>query len=179
MKPLQIAEPDEWIDEPYSMACGSYEAEIRRYKKYVDKQGGVWLVSNQEAAAENVYFHNPKDLNSDGFAGRTLTFILEDDSEYKAKGPWHTNADALFAATGVDIRNTHFTFVVLAKERFSTNDGRYRTALRGIIYKDEKPILGSFNRYKDLIKQHPEANFYFTGSSGGSCSGPISDKDRL
>lgn len=172
-KPLYVAGPDEFIVEHQGMTCGSSEAESRTYKKVTDASGNVWLIANQEAAAENVYFHNPKDTKSDGFGGRTLSFPIDDGTVYEAKGPWHSGPDALFKSTGIDLRNTHRTFVVLAKERDSTKDGTYRTIMRGVLYKDEKPVLGSFYRYKELAKQYPEAKYAYSESSGGSSCGPI------
>jgi hypothetical protein len=171
---LQEPRPDEFITDAYSMFSGQEDAQCRRYRKIEDKMGHVWLVALQEAAAENVYVHDPKATNSQGFGGATLSFTLEDGSIYHAKGPWHSNADSLFSATGIDVRNTHRTFVVLAKERDTTTDGSYRTILRGVLYKDKEPVLGSFHRYKELIKQFPEAKFYYSQSHGGSSCGPIS-----
>ncbi len=161
-------ENDIWSDRPYQMTCGSHEAEIRTYKKLTDPSGNIWLVANQDGAASNIYFHNPKDHNSQGFAGRVITFPLEDGTSYAAKGPWHTNSDALFKATGHDVRNKYPTFVVLAKQRL----GSYPTQLKEILYCDKEPTLGTFDRYKEIIKQFPEAKFYFSGSSGGSSCGP-------
>lgn len=166
-----------YTQKPYQMISGQHEAQVRRYHKHVTPTGRVWLVADQEAAAENVYVHDPSERGDKwrGFGGATLTFPLIDGTEYVAKAPWHSNADALFAETGVDLRDKHFTFVVLA---MSCEWIEARTTFVDVVYQDEKPILGSFNRYKDLIKQYPQAQFYYSESSGGSCSGPISAQDR-
>jgi hypothetical protein len=158
--------PNDFLTEGYSMICGSEEAEKRVYRK-VECKRGVWLVAVQPNAAENVYFHNPRDTKSQGFGGRTLSFPLEDGTVYEAKGPWHGNADSLFNDTGVDVRNTHYTFVVLAMER----DG-WPTVLRDVVYKDAAPVLGRFDRYKELMRQYPQAMQYYSQSSGGSSCGP-------
>lgn len=63
--------------KPLPMLCGSHEAQIRTYRKY-ECARGVYLVAIQDACADNVYFHDPKAKNSQGFAGRTLEFTLED-----------------------------------------------------------------------------------------------------
>lgn len=172
LSPLQpVIGPNDFITDGYQMFSGQEDAQCRRYKKVEDKEGNIWLYAIQEAAAENVYFHNPRDTKSEGFGGSTLSFALEDGSTYQAKGPWHSSADGLFKATGIDLRNTHRTFVVLAMEREYTDT--LGTILRGVVYKDEKPMLGSFYRYKDLIKQYPQAKFYYSSSHGGSSCGPI------
>ena len=97
--------------------CGSAEAESRKYYKYVGKSGKIWLVADQEDAAANIYAEGGP--NSDGFGGRTLTFQLVNGSEIKLKGPWHTNAQALFEETGIDVRDRHYTFVVISRRRES------------------------------------------------------------
>lgn len=154
------------------MICGSYEAEIRTYQKLEDKSGRVWLVANQEDAASNVYVHNPKDHNSQGFAGRTLTFQLEDGSSYSAKGPWHTNADALFAATGLDIRDRHRTQVAVG-HRY----GKGMLTLADVIYLEEAPVLGTFDRYKAVAQSFADQLdtpvYYLMRSFGGASGGPI------
>ncbi len=160
------AGPNDYATARYAMICGSAEAEKRVYRK-VECKRGVWLVAIQPNAAENVYFHNPLDTKSEGFGGRTLSFPLEDGTVYEAKGPWHGNADSLFNDTGVDVRDTHYTFVVLAMAR----DG-YPTILRDVVYKDAAPVLGAFDRYKELCKQYPQALQYYSESSGGSSCGP-------
>lgn len=167
-----VAGPDEYVIGSYQMICGSAEAESQTYRKVIDESGCVWLIANHEAAAENIYFHNPKDTKSDGFGGRTLSFPLEDGTIYEAKGPWHSSAGALFHSTGIDLQNTYRTFVVLSMERDQTNDGTYRTIMRGIIFKDERPMLGSFDRHKELEQQYPEAKFYYSETRGGSSGGP-------
>lgn len=159
----------EFIDEPYQMTCGSYEAEIRTYKKYEGKQGNIWLVANQEEAADNIYVHKPKDTKSQGFAGRTLEFKLEDGTIYKAQGPWHSNADSLYEDTGVDVRDTHSTFVVLGMERTFVD---WQSGIKDIVYQDEKPTLGRYDRYKEIMKKYPEAKYYFMKSRGGASCGP-------
>ena len=169
-----VAGPDEFVTDEYSMFSGQAEAVARLYNKYVGKSGNTWLVAQQEQAAEEVYVtNNPANSGGEGFGGATLSMPLVEGGVFLLRGGWHTNADSLFKDTGVDVRNTHRTFVVLSKERDSTNDGSWRTVMRGIVYKDSEPVLGSFDRYKELIKQHPEAKFYYSKSKGGSSLGPV------
>ncbi|MDO8610336.1 MAG: hypothetical protein Q7R95_07335 [bacterium] len=174
-----IAKDNEFVTDDYQMFSGQGEAVSHKYNKYVGKSGNTWLVAHCEYAAENVYVtNNPQNTTSksqgfEGFGGSTLKMPLVNGEIFELHGGWHTNSDALFDDTGIDVRNTYRTFVVLAKERFSLNDSTYRTGLRGIIYKDEKPTLGTYDRYKDLIKQYPEAKYYYMSSRGGSSCGPV------
>ena len=131
----------------------------------------MWLVADQPEAGENCYFHDPADTGSQGFGGSTLHFTLTDGSVYAAKGPWHGGADGVFRDTGVDVRNTYYTFVVLGMARDHHGSGYGRTIIRDVVYKDKAPVLGSFDRYKELIKAHPQALVYYMRSKGGSSCG--------
>ena len=151
------------------MTCGRSDAQGRRYRKYVTKEGNVWLVADQPNAADNIYFHNPQDTESEGFAGATLTFPLVDGGEYIAKGPWHSESEGLFKDTGIDVRKTCLTFVVLSR---GMTFNWPQQIMRDVVYKDTKWTLGTFGRYKELITAYPEANYYYSASQGGSSSGP-------
>lgn len=155
---------------PYSMICGPYEAEKRRYKKYIGKSGRIFLVAIQEDSASNIYVFHPLDHNSEGFGGRTLEFKLENDSIVKAKGPWHTNPDDLYNETGVDIRDKHFTRTVVGL-------GRDLGGITDVIYCESKPILGEFNRgnkiTQGLADKLDTVVYYYIITSGGSSNGPV------
>jgi hypothetical protein len=180
MKNRYIAKENEFVTEDYRMTCGSAEAESRVFDKhYSEKSRVTWLVAVQPNAGDNVYASNPDNRPGEGFGGRTLSLKCSDGSTFDLHGGWHGNAESLFRGTGVDVRNKHLTFVVLAKERDYTKDGSMRTILRDVVYRDEVPQIGDFQRWKSLVKQFPEARFYYSQSSGGSCSGPISEKDRV
>jgi len=149
------------------MKCGQSELQSRRYRKY-ECARGVWLVADQANAADNVYFHDPRDTKSDGFGGATLKFPLVDGGEYVAKGPWHAGSEGLFKDTGVDVRATCLTFVVLSKG----NDSAWpQQIMRDVVYKDDDWTLGIFDRYKAIIQAHPEANYFYAASQGGAISG--------
>jgi hypothetical protein len=153
------------------MICASYEAEIRRFKK-IEANGKVWLVALQENAAENVYVHDPRDKNSQGFAGRTLTFQLEDGTEYAAKGPWQTSAGALFIATGYDVRDTHYTIGAIGLRK-----GESFMGVGDVVYLEKEPILGTFERVNVIAQRiADELNtvvYCLSKSSGGSSVAPI------
>lgn len=167
------AGPNDYATEDGGMICGQSDAQERRYHAYKGNSGKTWLVADQVNAAENVYVtNNPQNTTSssqgfEGFGGATLKFKLVDGTIFEAHGPWHTEADGLFKDTGIDVRNTHYTFVVLAMAR----DG-WPTIMRDVVYKDKEPVLGAFDRYKELMKQYPQALQYYSKSSGGSSCGP-------
>jgi len=168
----------DFVQPPYRMVSGQAMAQDAIYKKIIGKRG-VWFVpvSSDEPAA-GVQFHDPKALHSDGYGGATLRFELEDGSVYLAKGPWHGNAESLFQDTGYDIRDKYRTFVVLSKDRKTEPAPHYRTIFVDVVYQDpEGGLIGTFDRWKELAIQHPEAKYYYSESSTGSCSGPIHWKD--
>lgn len=163
----------EYIVEPLPMKCGSYEAEKRTYKLILDKNNRKWLVANEENEADNIYVEGGK--NSDGFAGRTLTFSLITGEKIKLQGPWHTNSNSLYEHTGYDCRNKSFTFGLVAKKREMTED--YKNKFIDIFYIDNDWTLGLYDRIEIIAQQIAnELNdtvYYYRESQGGSSSGPI------
>jgi len=170
----------EFVIRHRPMICGSAEAESRRYLKVEGKSGTTWLVADQPNAADNVYCdqHDPK---SDGFGGRTLTFPLVDGGEYSCRGPWHANSNALFADTGMDVRDKCFTFVVIARRRSYKSKPSYETVLEDVLYQDLDWQIGHFSRWKEIARQLWEQGehelVYYSQSSGGSSNGSIRAKD--
>ncbi len=170
----------EFTQPPYSMICGSAEAEKHRYHIHVDKSGKRWLVADQPDCASNVYVEGGP--NSNGFGGRELSFTLVDGSILKLKGPWHTNADSLFQATGVDVRDKYLTYGVVAEKReYRKKDGGMRATLISILHQDAKPVIGKFNRIQQIAlgiaKKLNQTVQYYSESAGGSSCGPISPTD--
>jgi 3',5'-cyclic AMP phosphodiesterase CpdA len=163
--------------KPMAMISGSHEAEIRTYRKYECKRG-VWLAALQGAPADNLYFHDPRDKNSDGFGGRTLRFPLEDGSVYEAKGPWKGNADSMFRDTGVDLRDQYSSFVVIGKGvRFEK--GRYESirVITDVVYMDDGFQIGPFQREEAIVKTLPVGKYqYYRETRGGSIAGSIEHK---
>jgi hypothetical protein len=157
---------------------GQGEAQSRKYHLHEGKSGRRWLVADQEAAAENVYVEGGP--NSDGFAGATLTFPLANGGELRLKGPWHGNAQALYEDTGVDVRNTHRTFVVISRDLEHQGN---KTVMVDVLYQDEVPTLGSFHRgdtiARDMARKLGESVVRFSQSSGGSCTGLVRPDDKF
>jgi hypothetical protein len=111
---------------------------------------GWYLFHDTPDGAENVYF-DPEDPRSEGFYGRTIEFLLDTDRHpeavHPAVGPWHSNADALFDRTGIDLRDRHRTYGAIALEKTMTT---YETRLHGILHLDSAVTVGRFSRLEDL-----------------------------
>lgn len=160
----------------YRMTCGASEAEELRYRK-AECSRGVWLISTQENAADNVYFHNPKDKSSDGFGGATLKFTLEDGSIYAAKGPWKT-FERLLSDTGIDLRDKFLTRVVVGtKIEFDYSRNKYygQCVIRGVVYIEDAPVLGKFDRYRDVISALPPGKYAYWYQTNGMTSSGYED----
>ena len=138
------------------MICASAEAEQRKYRKINGKHGSIWLVAVQDNPASNIYYWSPG--KSDGFAGRTLRFELEDGSHLDLQGPWHSNAEDLFTTTGVDVRDKYLTFGIIAKSsehKTIKNPGylnSYVTVFKDVLYQDKDWTVGYFDRIEDMAQ---------------------------
>jgi hypothetical protein len=165
----------DWTDGKKSgMICGSANAEKRVYKKLVGKSGRIWLVAIQENAADNIYVSGGK--HSQGFAGRTLTFKVDDGSDISLAGPWHSNSAALLADTGVDVRDKYLTFGVIGLGReYGQVQGLHPITIKDVIHVDSQWMLGTYDRIDVLAQQHAnklgKAVAYFIKSKGGTTSG--------
>ncbi len=179
--PVTQDKEDEWTNEPYSMTCGSAEAEARKYKKIIGKLGKTWLVALQDNPADNVYVSGGP--NSDGFAGRTLSFELDDGETVQLKGPWHSNSIALFEDAGYDVRNMHLTFGVigLGREYKKERGCCGPVTITGVMYKDKNWTLGAFDRITKMAQVIAnELNLTvmcFQKSKGGSSCGLVRPDD--
>jgi len=160
--------------KPQAMKCASTEAESLRYEKHEDISGNIWLVAKQPNAGDNVYVYCR--TNQEGFSGRTLAFELDTGEKLFLKGPWHTNSDALFVATGVDVRDKHLTFGCVAFERIGIE------TMRDIIYIDSAPTIGPFDRIKRMAQkianEIDETVQYYVESQGGSSMGPMKPEHK-
>lgn len=171
----------DYIIERQPMFCGSCEAEQRRYKKIIGKSGRVWLYAIQDNSADNIYVSGGE--NSDGFGGRTLSFTLEDGTIEKLKGPWHSNSDALYGDTGVDLRDKCLTFVVISESRNRIQIERiYYTKMVNVLYKDTKPTIGKFERGRiiaqKLANKLKQTIYCYSQSQGGSSNSAIEQKEK-
>lgn len=149
--------------------CGQAEASSKVYRK-VEGKRDTWYIPLNDWPTEGIQIdtHNPK---SDGYGGATLSFTLEDGTIDKVKGPWHSNSDSLFEDTGIDIRNTHRSRVVLFLSR-----GRDLDTYNDVVYFEESPVIGAFDRYEEVCAKFQEENpgvqfYYLSITHGGSSSG--------
>ena len=161
--------------KPEGMRSGMGEQASRVYKMYMGKSGRRWLVADQPNAGDNVYVEGGD--KSDGFGGATLTFKLINREEVKLKGPWHSNSDALYADTEIDLREQHETFIVIGtgREYNQSNLSDYITIIKNVLYIDEFPTIGSFYRGKELAQDFADDMeipiVCYSRSRGGSSCG--------
>lgn len=166
----------DFLSPPYSMFSGQAEAVAHTYNIHIGKSGRIWLVSTEAACAGNIYVQGgPK---SDGFGGATLSFTLANGCDkISLHGPRHSNCESLFSDTGIDVRNRHLVYGVIGKGR-DWKDGR--SIIKDLIYFDEKPTIGPFNRIKDkaeaLAESLNQQLYYYTETKGGSSCGPTNFK---
>ena len=172
-----------WTDEPYRMMSGSADAEKRVYKKLIGKSGRIWLVAIQDNPADNIYVsantieNNPGYKGFRGFAGRTLTFELEDGSILELQGPWATNSDALLKDTGYDVRDKYLTFGVIGLGRKYENGCGGGVTITDVLYQDEGWTIGEFDRVdkiaQKLANEIGKTVMKFSKSQGGSSCGQV------
>lgn len=145
------------------------------YRKVDCIDGSFWLIpTNIPNSADHVHFAPclKDQASSQGYGGSVLTFMLEDGLTIDVKGPWHGNADSMLKDTGVDIRDRHYTQVVIGLERITWPESTSVCGgVRKIIYHDFKPVLGRFDRYKDIAKlmanDWEQTVYVIQASSGG------------
>ena len=163
------------------MISGIGEALERIYQKHIGKSGRTWMVAIQDNPGDNVYVSaDPSDgylagyRGFRGFGGATLQFKLEDGTIEELQAPWHSNADALFDDTGIDARDRYETFVVVSKRREFID---YQTVMADVLYIDEKPQCGVFDRGDGIAKKFADELgkpvFLYSESRGGSSCGAV------
>lgn len=138
---MEQLKSNDWMAPPYSMFSASGEVAENLHRMYVGKSGKRWIVADRKNAGEYVYVEGGP--NSDGFGGRTIKFDLTDGTSVSLKGPWHSNPEALFADTGVDVRDQFYTYCVIAKDRAYPNN---RLVMVDVLYRDYDLVLGTFDR---------------------------------
>lgn len=169
-----IAGDNDYVVGRSPMICGSYEAEIRKYHKFIGKSGKIWLIADEPNCADHIYVEGGE--KSRGFGGRTLKFpISGSDEVVELKGPWHSNGEAFTNETGVDISDRYLTHVVIGKEvKYGKS---YETIVCDVVYKDEEPQIGSFHRGDILGREWAQKLghrvFVVTDTQGGGSRGYV------
>lgn len=148
------------------------------YKQYRGKSGKIWLVRVCENPADYIFVEANKGENEAGyrgfrgFGGSTLKFNIEDGEILELRGPWYSNSDAFFRDTGVDIRDKHITYYIIAKSREYTD---FKTILVDVIEKDDKPVVGLYYRgtirAMEVAKELGYSVILYCESAGGSSCG--------
>ncbi len=79
-----------------------------KYNRYDTGGGEIWLVGENDSL-NNIYVSSTP--TNRGFGGTKMSFDLDDDTTVTLIGPNHSNSDALYNATGIDLKkkdNTHY-----------------------------------------------------------------------
>lgn len=101
-------------------------------------------------------------------------FKLEDGSVVEEAGWWHTNSDALFESTGIDVRDKHMTWTAVLKASYGILRPIDLTRPDNVIVQDAEPTIGTFDREEDLARASEIADewghpvFFYKVTSGGS-----------
>jgi hypothetical protein len=153
------------------------------YTKVVDKGGRAWLYPvDVPNPADHIHVTNSSnwDEAGEGYGGSTLTFVLEDGELFKLRGGWHSNSSSFFSATGVDIRDKHYTRGVIALNwEHHVNPNNYKRYERGTGVKlfEDGWTVSEYSRVKDFALELGEKLkcklYYYEQSFGGSSSGWI------
>ncbi len=142
-------------EQPMISAAGQILESV--YDRYEDpkKPGFYWFVrADVENKAEHIIYGNPNSTDSKGMGGRTIPITCTDGAVIEVQGPWWSNSDALFNATGIDVRNTVLSFVVISRDIEYVN---HSAILKDVVYKDDEPTIGPWDRHKSVAKDVFEA----------------------
>ena len=131
-----------------------------------DDSQRIWLWSD----VDHIYCGYPYDTKSQGFGGAIIPFRLLNGKEIVLFGPWHTGANDLWRATGVDLRNQYMTRGMCAYAR--TYDSRDGYIYREVFHFEEVARAGSYNRIRDIARAVADKVermvFFYAESHGGS-----------
>jgi len=171
------------------MINGIAVAESRKYF-VIEANGRTWLYSDDENAGDFIYVSAHEKENQPGyggfrgFGGRVITFDIVNGETIQLEGPWHTNSQSLYEATGLDLRKKHLSFVVIG-EKFDKSSDPLCPWIREVIHIDQEPVVGEFNRGSILAREIAnELNIsvaLYAKSQGGSlrCTiFPEKEKDK-
>ena len=171
----------------YQQISASGEVASRKFHMVKGKSGMRWLYSAVDQDVASFVYVEGKS-GSRGFGGRELRFALADGGEVSLTGPWHSNADAMFQDTGVDVRGKMFSFCVIAKRRGRIKEVRdtafgprefTRDTLEGVLHQDEAPVLATFERpeIKEMAERFADelghSVYLYKETRGGSSNGPV------
>ena len=166
------------VTEPYRMISARAEqAAVKLWNYVIDADGTHWFWPHDHPEpGAMVHCGSPvmAGKRSDGYGGATLNFSTP-DGVIPIQGPWHTNTNALFEKTGVDLRDRHLTYGVVGTGREYENN---RTIITGLVHADPpEGVLGRFERIETLAQELADREcrpfYYFRRSRGGSSCGLV------
>lgn len=148
------------------------------FYRYIGKSGKVWIVGDCDDAASHIYVQADTRENVPGyngfrgFGGSTLRFRLVDNGIVELQGPWHSNSDALYQDTGVDLRHTYVQFVCIAKTREYIGN---KCIFRDVLYKEISTgdYYDGTRRAMQLSKELDIPLVIYHETRGGSSNGYV------
>jgi hypothetical protein len=169
-------------EQPMISAAGQILESV--YDRYEDpkKPGFYWFVrADVENKAEHILFGSPNYTGSQGMGGRTIPIKCTDGTTIDIQGPWWSNSDALFSSTGIDVRNTVLSFVVISRDIKYDRDG---DVLIDVVYKDDAPTIGPWDRHKivakDVFEALPEVDkLVLYHRTQGGCSYGFKTREKI
>jgi hypothetical protein len=175
----------EYKIERKPMISGQGEAVEHKYYKYTGKSGNIWLVSDQLNNADQILVtNNPENTTNpnqgfEGFGGAVMKIPLVGGGIFELHGGWHTNSDAFYQDTGIDIRNRHYTRVIVAKNRRWEHG---QEIYIDVLYYEDEYRLGHFDRNKkiaqDIANELGQTVVCYSESTGGSSSGGVKPSEQ-
>ena len=131
-----------------------------------DDSQRIWLWSD----VDHIYCGYPYSTGSQGFGGAKIPFNILGGQTVTLHGPWHTSANDLWRATGVDLRNQYMTRGMCSYAR--TYDSRDGYIYRDVFHFEETARCGSYNRIRDIARAVADKVermvFFYAESHGGS-----------
>jgi len=107
----------------------------------------IWLYA--DIANSGDYIFCSSDKRDRGFGGSSLSFKLSHElGSISLIGPWHSNSDALYRATGIDIRDKHLTRVMIIA---------FDEAKLDVLVEETEPQIGAFHRGYEMAQKLRES----------------------
>lgn len=151
------------------------EASSRMFTR-VPTEKAVWYYTDGENAASNIYCST---RNKEGMGGATVEMHTP-DGVFPETGIWHSNADSLFNATGIDIRDKHLTSYIVCLE-IERPKNWYEATLCKQVQAVELSVVGEFNPGKEVAQRIANKLdrkvFFMRKSTGGGSSGWINPQE--
>jgi len=161
------------LPQSLEVVSGFAEAEQHEYRMNKGKSGRAWFYAvNLDNSGDYIYCTDSAnwDQPGQGFGGATIELQLDNGKRFSLRGGWHSNDEALLEDTGVDLRQLHRTFVIISR-------GREDGMMVDVVYHDEQPKVGYFNRGErlalEMARSMKEPLYYFARSAGGSISAKV------